>query len=575
MNRWRWIGNYLWKIKGMFVASTFLEMLSVFAAIAIIGIQKIVIDDIFMLQKYELFWPVMIWLAAAILTYFIAHAVAFLIMSRNLADLKTYMYGDLLNYYFAMPFSEYQQQRIGNMYNYFIHQANGTTNFLANRVMMGIVSIAKAIALIVLIGFSNWIVLAIIVAAACLYIWFGKYYTPRKKALAHEINSLKGDVNVLIEEGISSTREVVAYHRSEWEMKRLKSFFSKHLSKVMQEGKLANKELLSVEPLKWGVDLCVLGFAGYQVIQGSLSIGMLVVLYQLSSQLMGALHETYSFISGSAGPFANVEKLMDLMNGNRHTAGVRKLTGPVSEIRFDKVSFRYQEDTNTVFEQLSLELPIGRKIAFVGFSGAGKSTVVQLLARFYQPQSGHIYINNIELQELNRDSWMDRLAIVFQEPYLFPDTVKNNLLLGNDKVTDEELVRACRAADFYDQLMQLPDGFDTKVGERGLQLSGGQRQRLAIARALLRKPEILILDEATSALDLETERIVFRHLDHDYPDITKIIIAHRLSTIENADHIYVLQNGSIAEQGSHEQLLERNSLYKSLVTKHAEAEAVS
>lgn len=570
MRTLKWMIRYLSAIKWTYMASITLETISMLGALGIIAIQKFVIDDIFMKNNYKLFWPVMGWLFAAILIYFIAHAAAFIFMRRNETDLSVTFYRDLMKSYFAMPFSKYAQERIGKMHTYFTNEANAVGGFLGNNVMNGIVGIVQSIVLIAVVGFSSRHVLAIVICAAALYILIGKYYTPRKKELAKEVHSMQGDINVLIEEGISSTREVVAFHRTEWEMRRLKDKYREYLNKVMREGKIGNKELFSAEPLKWAVDLSVLGFAGYQVIQGRLSIGMLVVLYQFSSQLMSSLQNTYGFVTGSASSFAAAERLRNVLDGVRMEDGTKQIAGPITDLRFEQVFFRYQADTNEIFDRLSLELPVGSKIAFVGFSGGGKSTIVQLLARFYEPQAGKIVVNGTDLKEITRESWMSRLAIVFQEPYLFPDTVKNNLLFGSEDVPEESIIRACKAADIYDQIRSLPNGFDTMVGERGIQLSGGQRQRLAIARAVLRNPEILILDEATSALDLETERRVFHHLDRDYPGVTKIIIAHRLTTIENADHIFVLDKGKVVEQGTHEQLLKRDSLYRSLVVKQSE-----
>lgn len=570
MRTWKWLIGYLSAIKWRYSASILLETISVLGAIGIVAIQKFVIDDIFIQKNYLLFWPVMGWLAAAILAYFVAHAIAFILMRRNIADLQIALIKDLMKYYFVMTFSAYQQERIAKMHTYFTQESNETGGFLGNRIMLGIVGIVKSVVLLAIVGFSSWPVLVIVICAAGLYIVIGKYYTPRKKDLAKEVHSLRGDVNVLIEEGISSTREVVAFHRTSWEMSRLKTRYREYLDKVMQEGKFVNKELFSSDPIKWVVDLSVLGFAGYQVIQGSLSIGMLVVLYQFSSQLMDSLQGTYRFITGSATSFAAVERLRNVMNGSQMEDGTKQLAGPIRNLRFEGVSFRYQADTNEIFDGLSLELPVGSKIAFVGFSGGGKSSIVQLLARFYEPQDGRIVVNQNDLREISRESWMNRLAIVFQEPYLFPDTIKNNLLFESEDVSEERIIRACKAAEIYDQIQALPEGFDTMVGERGIQLSGGQRQRLAIARALLRNPEILILDEATSALDMETERLVFQHLDRDFPGVTKVIIAHRLSTIENADHIFVLDKGKVVEQGTHQQLLKRDALYKTLVVKQNE-----
>lgn len=572
MRTWKWMTGYVSAIKWTFISSIILEIISMLGAIGIIAIQKFVIDDIFMEKNYELFWPVIGWLFTATIIYFIAHAVAFILMRMNETDLPIAFYRDLIKYYFRMPFSRFAQERVGKMYTYFTSEANITGGFLANRVLIGVVGIFQSIVLIIIVGFSSWPILGIIFCATALYIIMGKYYAPRKKELAKEVHSLQSNVNVLIEEGISSTREVVAFHRTAWESKRMQDMFNKYLVKVMRESKLSNKELFSVEPLKWGVDLGVLGFAGYHVIQGNLSIGMLVVLYQFSSQLMSSLQQTYSFITGSANSFAAAERLMNEVNGSSIENGNKKLKGAVTDLRFECVSFRYNADANEVFNQLSLKFHMGTKIAFVGFSGGGKSTIVQLLARFYEPQDGKIMVNHMDLKEIDRDSWMQRLAIVFQEPYLFTDTVKNNLLLGSENVSEESIIHVCKAAEIYDQIRSFPDGFETMVGERGIQLSAGQRQRIAIARALLREPEILILDEATSALDLETERKLFHHLDRDYPETTKIIIAHRLSTIENADHIFVLDKGKVAEQGTHEQLLKRDSLYKALVAKQNDIE---
>jgi len=199
----------------------------------------------------------------------------------------------------------------------------------------------------------------------------------------------------------------------------------------------------------------------------------------------------------------------------------------------------------------------------VGSSGSGKSTIAQLLLTFYEPLRGEIWVNGTPINSLNQDDWISRVAIVFQEPYLFPDSIRLNLSLGKD-VTNEELASICQVACIHDDIMSLLEGYDTIIGERGITLSGGQRQRIALARALLRKPEVLILDEATSALDLETERKIMRNLDHLTKDMTIIIIAHRLSTIMNADQIYVMNNGRTVGKGKHDELLSSNTTYMEL-----------
>ncbi|WP_238403008.1 ABC transporter ATP-binding protein [Paenibacillus mesophilus] len=203
-------------------------------------------------------------------------------------------------------------------------------------------------------------------------------------------------------------------------------------------------------------------------------------------------------------------------------------------------------------------------MAFVGASGSGKSTIAQLLVRLYEPTGGRLLVNGFPIEQLDREQWAGRTNIVFQEPYLFPDTIRNNLTFGRS-VSDQKLMDMCRDMQMHDVFASLPQGYDTPVGERGVTLSGGQRQRLAIIRSLLADPDILILDEATSSLDAETERKVQRYMDEARRGKTTIVIAHRLSIVENADIIYVLDQGTLAEQGTYEELADNGPVFRRLI----------
>lgn len=260
------------------------------------------------------------------------------------------------------------------------------------------------------------------------------------------------------------------------------------------------------------------------------------------------------------------ERIFEFMDSPvmvRDQPNAREFTGVNRAIRFDDVSFGYEHDI-TVLDGVSFQVPVGSIVALVGPSGAGKSTLVDLVARFYDPTHGRITIDDVDLREFSTRSLRSRMGVVSQDTVLFHDTVRANIAYGLGEVPQESIERAARAANAHDFIADLPNGYDTVLGERGTRLSGGQRQRIAIARAILRDPAILILDEATSALDTESERLVQEATDQLLEGRTVFVIAHRLSTIRHADQILVVRGGQIVESGRHDDLLSRDGAYRRL-----------
>jgi subfamily B ATP-binding cassette protein MsbA len=234
------------------------------------------------------------------------------------------------------------------------------------------------------------------------------------------------------------------------------------------------------------------------------------------------------------------------------------------KISLKNINFRYENEN--VLKNFSLEIPKGKTVALVGQSGSGKSTIANLLTRFYDVNEGDITIDNINIKDIKTKSLRDLMGLVTQDSILFNDTIRGNIALGKPDATDEEIIAALKIANAYEFVKDLPDGIYSNVGDSGNKLSGGQKQRLSIARAVLKNPPIMILDEATSALDTESERLVQQALENMMQNRTSVVIAHRLSTIQKADRIVVMQKGQIVEQGTHDELLVKNGMYSKLVS---------
>jgi ABC-type multidrug transport system fused ATPase/permease subunit len=268
-------------------------------------------------------------------------------------------------------------------------------------------------------------------------------------------------------------------------------------------------------------------------------------------------------------PLQELERFLDTSDKEYLRNGRIRFQGLQRSIEFRQVSFGYNPEEAIVFNDLSFVIPRGKKIGIVGSSGSGKSTIIELLFRFYDPQKGHILVDGTDLKELNLVSWRKHIGVVAQDTFLFHDTVRNNIAFASPGASQEQIELAAKRAYAHEFIKSLPKGYDTLIGERGVLLSGGERQRLAISRAILAEPEILVFDEATSSLDTESEKIVQAALDEISEGKTVIAIAHRLSTLANFDKIIVVDKGAIAEIGPHHELIQKGGLYKKFVQMQA------
>ena len=376
-----------------------------------------------------------------------------------------------------------------------------------------------------------------------------------------------GDISSLLQEIFSGIKVVKAFTNEEKEKEKFKEVnekFVKYQIKMILYDEINSPLLEFFGAL--GIAFIVF-YGGQQVINGNTTPGTFfsfLAALALMYEPFKRLNRANSKVQTAIGAAERVFELMDINNDILEKDGFLECDAQNKEIIFKNVYFKYESNEEYILQGINLNLKPGTTVAIVGSSGAGKSTLVNLLPRFYDVTDGSIYIGGTDIRNFKIHSLRRNIGIVSQEPFLFNDSIKNNIAYGLDNVLEEDIIMAAKAAYAHDFILDLPYGYNTFIGERGVRLSGGQRQRITIARALLKNPPILILDEATSALDTESEKIVQKALENLMKGRTSFVIAHRLSTILNADMIVVLKNGKIEATGKHKDLISISSTYKTL-----------
>lgn len=565
MSCFRWFSSYLYKVKGIFFVSVILMFIETLCLTSLTYLQKFLIDDVFINKKTDSFSGIIFLMIGSIVIFCTMLFITPVVSNKTITIMHRVLQSDFMRIVFKIPVKNIQEKRNMQIVHYFLEDIPRVSG-MVEQLARGIQKLFSVILSIAIVFSTNSYFLAFLLILGVLYIIVGRKLGRKVKKFSKNVENSKANLMVKLEEGISSTREVLSYNRIQWEQERYDHAFGEYFSLVMVRGRIANHVMYFVDPIKWGAILVVLAYGGFLVYNDIISIGSFVIVYQFSSTLLNSMNVLFQTYVDIQKEWSSVERLKDFIDAEiqQRTVNPSILDEGIDSITFVNVDFSYSSDSTKILNKLSFSIPCRKKVAFVGKSGCGKSTIAQLLIKFREPMDGKILINGHNMRSISTEVWMKTVGIVFQEPYLFPDTIRNNLLMGLD-VSEEEFQSICRDILIEEFVCQLPDGYETIIGERGTTLSGGQRQRIALARALFHDPEILILDEATSSLDVETEREIQFQIDKRRNGKTTIIIAHRMSTILNSDLIYVVDDGAIVEMGDHTDLIECDGVYKKLL----------
>lgn len=461
----------------------------------------------------------------------------------------------------------YHNQKLGQIISRVINDVEQTKEF----VITGMMNIwLDMMTLLIAFSIMLWInpVMSLVsIAIFPLYIisvkFFYKNMKMSTKARSQALAELQGHLHERIQ-GISVIRSFHLEEREEEKFRKKNSYF---LNRAVTHTKWVARTFAAINTITDLAPIIVIVVSCYQVLQGNMTVGAMTAFYGYMGLVYNPVRRLVNSSTILTQAHASMDRVFEFLDQPYEIQDKRnaeELTNSQGDIRFQNVYFRYKEDQNWVLKNINLQIRPNQTVALVGPSGGGKSTLISLIPRFYDVTHGKIFIDGQDLHSLTMFSLRKQIGLVLQENFLFSGTVTENILMGNPDATMKEVQKAAVDANAHEFIMDLPNGYQTEIGERGVKLSGGQKQRLALARVFLKNPSILILDEATSALDLQSEHFVQEALDRLKDNRTTIIIAHRLSTITHADQIIYIDQGQVKEQGTHLELMDQNGMYAHL-----------
>lgn len=483
--------------------------------------------------------------------------------NKILYDIRKKLYNHLQ----ALSARFYANNQVGQVISRVINDVEQTKDF----ILTGLMNIwLDCITIIIALSIMFFLDVKLTLAALFIfpfyiltvYVFFG-----RLRKLTRERSQALAEVQGFLHERVQGISVVKSFAIEDNEAKNFDKKNTNFLTRALKHTRWNAYSFAAINTVTDIGPIIVIGVGAYLAISGSITVGTLAAFVGYLELLFGPLRRLVASFTTLTQSFASMDRVFQLIDEDydiKNGVGAQPIEIKQGRIDIDHVSFQYNDNEAPILKDINLSIEKGETVAFVGMSGGGKSTLINLIPRFYDVTSGQILIDGHNIKDFLTGSLRNQIGLVQQDNILFSDTVKENILLGRPTATDEEVVEAAKMANAHDFIMNLPQRYDTEVGERGVKLSGGQKQRLSIARIFLNNPPILILDEATSALDLESESIIQEALDVLSKDRTTLIVAHRLSTITHADKIVVIENGHIVETGTHRELMSKQGAYEHL-----------